>query len=327
MPASQPHTPRVLVTGCAGFIGSHLAERLVADGVEVLGVDCFTEFYARDVKERNLARLREEPLFTFRELNLGYRRVVGLLEGIDAVYHLAGQPGVRPSFGGGFKNYVRNNIHATQRMLEEASRRPVKAFVYASSSSVYGEATVHPTPEYTPLAPVSPYAMSKAATEDIANVYLRTRGVPAIGLRYFTVYGPRQRPDMAFARFLAAGLEGRALPVLGDGRQLREFTYVDDVVHATVAAAERGRPGQAYNVGGGSSVALNDVIELMEQLIGNPLERVHDRAPRGDVRATHGDGTLAARDLGFVPRTSLNEGLAAQLAAVRQESIDGRRAA
>jgi nucleoside-diphosphate-sugar epimerase len=308
---------RALVTGCAGFIGSHLAERLVGDGVEVLGVDCFTDFYARSIKEHNLERLRDEPLFTLRELDLGYRRVAGLLEGIDVVYHLAGQPGVRQSFGGGFKTYVRNNIQATQRLLEEASRRPVERFVYASSSSVYGDAPTYPTAETASPAPVSPYAMSKLATEEIANVYMRTRGVPVVGLRYFTVYGPRQRPDMAFHRFLTAALADRPLPVLGDGRQLREFTFVADVVRATIAAGERGCTGKAYNVGGGTSIALLDVIAAMQRLVGRPLHRVHGRAPRGDVRETRADGSLAARELGFIPDTPLEHGLSAQLEALR----------
>jgi nucleoside-diphosphate-sugar epimerase len=310
-------TRRALVTGCAGFIGSHLAEQLIAEGHDVVGVDSFTDFYPRAIKERNLVRLREEPRFTLRELDLGYRRVAGLLEGVDAVYHLAGQPGVRQSFGGRFKVYLRNNVQTTQRLLEEASHRRVGAFVYASSSSVYGDAPSYPTAEDSPRAPVSPYAMSKAATEEIANVYLRTRGVPVVGLRYFTVYGPRQRPDMAFSRFIDAALAGRPLPVLGDGSQLREFTYVADAVRATIAAAESGRHGIAYNVGGGTSVALGDVIALLERLIGRPLERVHDRAPRGDVRETRADGTLSERDLGFRPSTPLEEGLLAQLDAVR----------
>ncbi len=310
-------TQRALVTGCAGFIGSHLAERLVDDGVQVVGVDSFTDFYPRAVKERNLARLRDEPLFELRELDLGFRRVAGLLEGVDVVYHLAGQPGVRQSFGGRFKLYLRNNVHATQRLLEAAAHDPVDAFVYASSSSVYGDAPSYPTPEDSPLAPVSPYAMSKTATEEIANVYLRTREIPVVGLRYFTVYGPRQRPDMAFARFIDAALDGRPLPVLGDGRQLREFTYVADAVDATVAAARHGRHGLAYNVGGGSSIVLRDVIALLERLVGRPLARVHDRAPRGDVRETRADGALSRRDLGFRPRTPLEEGLLAQLDAVR----------
>jgi UDP-glucuronate 4-epimerase len=310
---------RMLVTGCAGFIGSHVAERLVAGGHEVVGVDCFTAFYPRAIKERNLMALRDHSRFELRELDLGFRRVVGLLEGIDVVFHLAGQPGVRPSFGGGFKTYLRNNVHATQRLLEEASRRPVRTFVYASSSSVYGNALSYPSAEDSPLAPISPYAMSKSATEEIANVYMRTRGVPVVGLRYFTVYGPRQRPDMAFSRFFDAALHERPLPVLGDGRQLREFTYVDDVVTATLAAGEKGRPGQAYNVGGGTSVALDDVISLMEQLTGRSLERTYDRAPRGDVRETRADGTLATRDLDFLPATTLETGLAAQFEFARRQ--------
>jgi len=312
---SRTEPGRVLVTGCAGFIGSHLAEQLLAAGHRVLGVDCFTVFYPRAIKERNLARLVGNPRFEFRALDLGVRRVIGLLEDIDVVYHLAGQPGVRPSFGGGFKTYVRNNIQVTQRLLEQAARNPVAAFVYASSSSVYGDAERYPSAEDDALAPISPYAMSKLATEEIAKVYHRTRNVPVIGLRYFTVYGPRQRPDMAFARFFEAALAGRPLPVLGDGHQLREFTYVDDVVRGTIAAGERGVPGRAYNLGGGSAVTLAEVITRMEGLIGRPLERTYARAPRGDVRETRADGTLALHDLGFRPQVDLDAGLRAQLHA------------
>ncbi|UTI62270.1 NAD-dependent epimerase/dehydratase family protein [Paraconexibacter antarcticus] len=314
--ALEPQTPyTALVTGCAGFIGSHLAAQLLADGHQVIGVDCFTPFYPRAVKERNLGQLTGLPGFSFRELDLGVRRVIGLLEGIDIVYHLAGQPGVRPSFGGGFKTYVRNNIQVTQRLLEQASRNPVQAFVYASSSSVYGNAERYPSGEDDPLAPISPYAMSKHATEEIAKVYHRTRNVPVIGLRYFTVYGPRQRPDMAFTRFFDAALAERPLPVLGDGLQLREFTYVDDVVRGTLAAAEHGVPGHAYNIGGGSAVSLEEVIGRMEHVVGRPLERTYSRAPRGDVRETRADGTLALRDLGYRALISLDDGLRAQYAA------------
>jgi len=308
----RPTPARVLVTGCAGFIGSHLTEQLLEAGHSVLGVDCFTPFYPRGIKERNLARIDGHAAFEFRELDLGVRRVIGLLEGIDVVYHLAGQPGVRPSFGGGFKTYVRNNIQVTQRLLEQASRNPVQAFVYASSSSVYGNAERYPSAEDDPLAPISPYAMSKHATEEIAKVYHRTRHVPVIGLRYFTVYGPRQRPDMAFSRFFEAARDGRPLPVLGDGLQLREFTYVADVVRGTIAAAERGIAGRAYNLGGGSAVTLDEVMLRMEAIVGRPLEREYSRAPRGDVRETRADGTLALRDLGYRARVSLDEGLQTQ---------------
>lgn len=314
MSASANTTPRkALITGAAGFIGSHLAERLVDLGTTVVGVDAFTDFYGRELKERNLVRLREEPRFELRELDLSSDPLDGLLDGVDVVYHLAGQAGVRGSFGETFSVYLRNNVQATQRLLEAAAGSSLDRFVYASSSSIYGDALAYPTAETAAPRPVSPYGMTKVATEELAGVYHRTRGVPVVGLRYFTVYGPRQRPDMAFTRFLTRALRGEELTVFGDGRQVRDFTFVDDIVTGTLAAAEHGRHGAAYNIGGGSPVRLSDVLVLLRELLERPLHVRHASGPLGEARRTGADCTLSEAELGFKPSTPLPTGIAAQL--------------
>jgi nucleoside-diphosphate-sugar epimerase len=304
---------RVLVTGCAGFLGSHLSERLVASGEEVLGVDCFTDYYPREQKDANLERLRDQRRFRLRELDLGRGPLDGLVEGIDTVFHLAAQPGVRGSFGMSFGRYVHDNILATQRLLEASAEVGVRTFVYASSSSVYGDSLTYPTAEETERAPISPYGLTKLATEELAAVYGRLEGMRTVGLRYFTAYGPRQRPDMAFAKFLRAALARVPVRVLGDGLQIRDFTFVDDVVEGTIAAARRGAQGAVYNVGGGTQVRLLDALRKMEELLGMPIAVDHLPNARGDVRRTCSDPRRAARDLGFTPGVSLEEGLARQV--------------
>lgn len=304
---------RALVTGCAGFLGSHLSERLVASGCDVVGVDCFTNYYARSRKERNLACLRETTRFTLIEADLASAPLDGLLEGIDTVFHLAAQAGVRGSFGESFRDYVTANVLASQRLLEQAARSPVNAFVYASSSSVYGNARAYPTAESTERRPVSPYGMTKVATEELAGVYHRCFGVPVVGLRYFTAYGPRQRPDMAFWRVIRCALEGEPFALNGDGHQVRDFTFVDDVVQGTLAAAQLGRPGAVYNIGGGTPVELIEAIELIAELVGTRVEVARRAAPLGDPHRTGCDPSLATRELGFLPRTPLRTGLAAEL--------------
>jgi nucleoside-diphosphate-sugar epimerase len=308
----DPGRDPVLVTGCAGFLGSHLCERLISEGHEVVGVDCFTDFYPRELKDRNLERLRNESGFKLREIDLSNADLTGLLEGISGVYHLAAQPGVRGSFGSGFPHYVEHNVLATQALLEEATLNPVSWFVYASSSSVYGDTPTYPTTEEAQLCPVSPYGMTKVATEEIAGVYHRTSGVPVVGLRYFTAYGPRQRPDMAFSRFIARALNGEPLPINGDGRQIRDFTYVDDVIGGTIAATH-GEPGSVYNIGGGNATSVIDIVGVLEELLERPLEVVFRSDQRGDARQTCADGNRAADGLGFVPGTGLAEGIARQL--------------
>jgi UDP-glucuronate 4-epimerase len=309
-------SPRALVTGAAGFIGSHLSERLIADGWEVVGVDCFTPFYDRDVKEANLRRLLADDAFALHALDLSADPLDEVVEGVDAVFHLAAQAGVRGSFGLEFGEYVRHNVQGTQRLLEAVAGRPLQRFVYASSSSVYGDPQTTPTAEHEPRLPRSPYGMTKVATEELAALYHRNEGVPVVGLRYFTVYGPRQRPDMAMSRFVRLALAGEPLHVLGDGRQMRDFTYVGDVVRATIAAAQHGRVGAAYNIGGGTPVQLADVIDLLGRLLGRDVAVQHASVARGDVRTTYADARLARAELGWAPRVALEEGLAAQVDSI-----------
>jgi UDP-glucose 4-epimerase len=313
------HSP-VLLTGCAGFLGSQLAERLLAEGASVIGVDCFTDFYSRELKQRNVADLLDHPGFELHERDISRDPIEDLVERAGVVYHLAAQAGVRGSFGDGFEVYLRSNVRGTQRLLEAAVRHPVDSIVYASSSSVYGNAESHPTAETATRAPVSPYGMTKCATEDLAGVYRRNHGLRVVGLRYFTVYGPRQRPDMAFARFISAGLAGEPITVLGDGLQIRDFTYVDDVVDATVRAAERGESGAVYNIGGGTPVALIDAIHLIEERIGHPIAIEYQHQARGDARRTGADTTRAREELGFSPATSLERGLERQVEWVAQSA-------
>src|SRR5688500_14949038 len=295
---------RVLVTGAAGFLGSHLCERLLEDGHSVLGVDCFTGYYARTVKERNLARAHEWDTFELVEADLAENGVAALLDGIDTVFHLAAEPGVR---GGRLATFLRRNVIATKRLLEAAQAAGLRRLIYASSSSVYGNAR-HQA-EDTPVAPLSPYAVTKVAVERLA----RSSDVPAIGLRFFTVYGPRQRPDMAFHRFIDRCLAGEPVELIGDGRQVRDFTYVDDAVEATLAAAARGRVGAIYNVGGGHPVEVRDAVALITELVGGPIVVEHSEPVPGEARRTACDGTLALRELGFAPRTPLGVGIARQL--------------
>src|SRR5438270_3793346 len=304
---------RALVTGCAGFLGSHLSERLVTEGYEVVGVDCFTPYYARAIKEANIEALLDEPCFTLHEVDLAADALDALLEGVAEVYHLAGQPGVRASFGSAFADYLRLNAHATERLLEACASRPLETFVYASSSAVYGDATSYPTREDVELRPLSPYAVTKIATEKLAGMYFRQCGVPVIGLRYFTAYGPRQRPDMAFARFVSRALAGESLTLFGDGLQKRAFTYVMDAIAGTQAAARRGKRGEVYNIGNSVPVSLTEVVHVLEDLLGRPVPVEHVSAAPGEARRTQGDGSRAEVELDFVPQTPLAEGLAAQL--------------
>jgi UDP-glucuronate 4-epimerase len=307
---------RALVTGCAGFIGSHLTEQLLSDGHEVIGVDCLTPYYDPDVKIANLANALDHDAFALLRVDLSRDPLDGLLDGAGVIFHLAGQPGVRPSFGAGFADYVRHNVEASQRLFEAASVSRPRAIVYASSSSVYGDPAAGPMPETQARRPRSPYGMTKVATEELAHVYERAFMLPAVGLRYFTAYGPRQRPDMAFHRWITAGLDGRPITIMGDGTQIRDFTYVDDVVASTLAAAERGRPGAVYNVGGGVTTSLLGALTLLDDVLATRLTLRFIPSSPGDVLATCADSRLAEADLGLSPSTPLAEGLRRQVDAM-----------
>ena len=296
---------RYVVTGAAGFIGSHLAEALLAAGHEVVAVDSFTDYYERSRKERNAAAL------DVLEADVTDAPLEPILAGADGVFHLAGQPGVRASWGESFELYLRRNVLATQRLFEAAAVAGMRV-VFASSSSVYGDAERYPTAEDVAPQPISPYGITKLSCEQLAHAIGRGRGLDAVLLRYFTVYGPRQRPDMAFTAMLEALARGESFRLFGDGSAARSFTYVGDAVAATVAAMERGRAGEIYNVGGGDEATMSEAIALAERISGRSLEVERVAAAPGDVRRTKADVTKAAAELDWSPQTALEEGLRAQ---------------
>jgi UDP-glucuronate 4-epimerase len=302
-----------LVTGAAGFVGSHLSERLLERGDAVRGVDAFTDYYDRAVKEANVARLRDSADFELHEADLAEAGLEPFLEGVDGVFHLAAQPGVRGSWGATFAIYAKDNLVATQRIFEAAARVGTRV-VFASSSSVYGDAETYPTTEDLAPRPVSPYGVTKLTCEHLARVYGSSFGLDVIALRYFTVYGPRQRPDMAFTRIAKALAAGGRFTVLGTGQQSRDFTYVDDAVSATLLSMEVGRAGAVYNVGGGTEATLSEIIELGERLSGRSLEIVKEPPAAGDVRRTSADTGRIRRDTGWKPNIPLEAGFFEQLA-------------
>ena len=314
---------RILVTGAAGFIGSHLVDRLLAEGREIVGVDSFTGYYSRERKERNLASARGAYGFSLVEGDLLSLDLEELLSNVDAVVHLAGEPGVRRSWGVHFQKYMERNVMTTQRLLEAVYRAEEDIrFVYASSSSVYGGDGDHPVDENYPRRPASPYGTSKLAAEELVGLYRRERNVPTTALRYFTVYGPRQRPEMALSRFLFAVNRGRPVEIYGDGEQKRDMTYVADAVNATVAALDA-RPG-VYNVGGGVRATVNEMLGAVGQVTGMDLDVRYGPVAPGDVRSTWADISQAAKHLNYIPEVGLEEGIAAQAEwALRETPVVG----
>jgi nucleoside-diphosphate-sugar epimerase len=302
---------RCLVTGVAGFIGSHLAERLLADGHEVCGIDAFIDYYPREIKERNLEGPRSWKNFTFIEGNLLDLPLVPLLEGVDWVFHQAAQAGVRASWGAEFKLYTDCNVLATQRLLESVMYiGGVKRFVYASTSSVYGDTKVLPIEEDAPLRPFSPYGVTKLAGENLCMLYNRNFAVPTVALRYFTVYGPRQRPDMAFHRFYKSILADEPIRIFDDGYQTRDFTYVSDIVEANIrAASAEAAVGQVMNIAGGSRVTVRSVLGMLQEISGSTFEVAFEEKQHGDVRDTFASTQRAQSLLGYVPQVSLQTGL------------------
>ncbi len=303
---------KALVTGAAGFIGSHVCEHLLERGHEVTGLDAFTDYYARAVKEANLTSLRTRSRFRFVETTIRDADWPALLDSVTHVFHLAAQAGVRASWGRDFTIYTELNVDATQFLLEACAARPIDRFVYASSSSVYGDGVELPMREDARPQPLSPYGVTKLAAEHLCLLYHRTSGVPAVALRYFTVYGPRQRPDMAFHRFLKAAAAGDPIRLYGDGEQTRDFTFVEDAVAATVAAGLHGAPGAVYNIGGGSRVSMNAVIDVIARATGLTLDVRREAPQKGDMRDTFADTARARVELGFAPAVALEDGILAE---------------
>jgi nucleoside-diphosphate-sugar epimerase len=315
-------TESVLITGAAGFIGSHLTERCLELGWRVTGVDALTDYYEPELKRQNLHSVADHEDFAFVEGDLLDLDLLGLLAGVTVVFHLAAQPGVRDSWDE-FDRYTRDNIEATQRLLDAARANHPRRVVLASSSSIYGDAATFPTTEAVRPRPVSPYGVTKLAAEHLADVYWRNFSVPTVILRFFTVYGPRQRPDMAFRRLIDCALADEPFRMFGDGEQTRDFTFVRDAVAAVVAAAWEGTPGRAYNIGGGSPRTMNEVLGELGALLGRTVAREYVERQVGDARDTAADISRARREIGFAPRSGLREGLTAQLEWQRALAMPG----
>lgn len=308
-----------LVTGVGGFIGGAIARRLIDEGENVIGIDSLTDYYDPEIKKRNVANLQASN-FKFLEMDLNTAPLEEVLQDTDVVFHQAGQPGVRKSWGKDFNTYVASNINATQRLLEASLATDLKRFVYASSSSIYGNAQTYPTYETVVPKPVSPYGVSKLAAEHLCALYAANFGLKTTSLRYFTVYGPRQRPDMAFTRFLRAAVTGQAIEVYGSGEQIRDFTYVDDIVEANfLAAATNETPGAVFNVAGGTSISVNEVLALIETISGEKLNIRRIAKVAGDVNRTGGSTEYARSGLGWNPTVGIEEGLQLQLQWAQEE--------
>ncbi len=318
MRKSSLSSSKILVTGVGGFIGSHLAERLVRDRREVVGIECFTDYYPRGMKEKNLEWLKQQPNFTFHEDNLltaDFDKVLKIT-GSDSpvtdqqlvIFHLAAQAGVRASWGENFEIYTENNVRATQRLLEWAKDNSIKKFVYASSSSIYGDTDDLPMTEDSMPKPVSPYGVTKLAGEHLCHLYFTNYQLPVVSLRYFTVYGPRQRPDMAFHKFIKAMSEDREIEIYGDGTQTRDFTYIDDIVAGTISAVDS-TDGEVFNIGGGSRTSLKDVLGILENILQKKAKLRYVSVQKGDVRHTAADVAKARILLKYNPQGKLEDGL------------------
>jgi UDP-glucuronate 4-epimerase len=310
---------RALVTGCAGFIGSHLTETLLDAGHSVVGIDCFNDNYGREQKLANLRQVREWRDFEFVPIDLSRGDLLAFVRCADVVFHLAAEPGVRSSWGARYERYVQNNIVATQHLLEACRAAGDVRVVFASSSSVYGDAeraegSSRESPADSPTRPISPYGQTKLSAEHLCGLYRRELGLDVVCLRYFTVFGPRQRPDMAFHIFLRAALSGAPITVFGDGGQTRDFTYVGDVVAATIAAGATPRLGEpVLDIGGGSPTSLLHALEAIGELVDRPLRIEYAGREHGEVRDTRAQTAPAREALGFSPQTSLEQGLEAEL--------------
>jgi len=310
---------KALVTGVAGFIGSHLAERLVREGFEVVGVDSFEDYYPRWIKKKNIESLLKCKNFTFFEKNILSEDFFNLpqLKSVDYIFHQAAQAGVRKSWGKDFEVYTKNNILATQKLLEFAKEKGVRKFIYASSSSVYGEVKSLPFKENSPAKPFSPYGVSKLAGENLCYLYFKNFGVPTVSLRYFTVYGPRQRPDMAFHKFIKGIIFDEEIEIYGDGSQTRDFTYVDDVVEANILSLDS-PPGEVFNIGGGERINLIDALRLIEKLLGKKAKVKKKDSQKGDLQDTLADIKKAKKILNYRPKVKIEGGLEKEILWIKE---------
>ncbi len=307
-----------IVTGCAGFIGSHLSERLLDIGHEVIGIDCFTDYYSRKQKEENISEFINHEGFTFIEDDILNINLEKLIDDVDYIFHQAAQPGVRFSWGENFEIYTRNNILATQKILEACREHKIKKLIYASSSSVYGNIKSLPMKETDTPKPISPYGVSKLAAEHLCYLYYKNYNVPSISLRYFTVYGPRQRPDMAFYRFISAILTGDEIEIYGDGNQTRDFTFISDIIDANILAmSSEINNAEVFNIGGGSRKTLNDIVKIIEDIIGKKVRVRYVEKQKGDVRHTYADISRANEELGYKPKTGIKNGLEREIEWLR----------
>ncbi|NIP37521.1 MAG: NAD-dependent epimerase/dehydratase family protein [Candidatus Dadabacteria bacterium] len=300
---------KVIVTGAAGFIGSTLSEKLISEGSSVIGIDSVNDNYDVKIKKNNLQGLLANKNFEFINSNILEIDFSNDYSDIEAIFHQAATAGVRTSWGKNFRDYTENNIMATQYLLESFKNNNLKKFIYASSSSVYGNSDKMPLKISTLTRPVSPYGVTKLAAENLVNTYHANYGLPAVSLRYFTVYGPRQRPDMAFHIFMKSAIRDIQIKIYGDGEQIRDFTYVDDVVSANMLALENGISGSIYNVGGGSHISVNEVLKLIEEIAGRNLNIDYQQTQKGDVRRTEADISLSRKELGYESGYDIKSGL------------------
>lgn len=298
-----------IVTGAAGFIGSHLSRSLLQEGLTVIGIDSFSDYYPRWMKEKNIQPLLKEKKFKLISEDINSLDIHSLLGQGDIIYHLAAQAGVRASWGESFSVYTRDNIEATQRLLEAAKETSIKKFIFASSSSVYGHSPELPMTETSPLFPYSPYGVTKLAAENLCFLYHKNYGVPTVSLRFFTVYGPGQRPDMAFHKFFKCVIDDKPIPVFGDGQQTRDFTYITDIIKANIACIDRGRAGERYNIGGGNRKKLADLFPILEDICKKKIQLHWENKKKGDVPHTLASIQKAEQDLGYVPGSDIREGL------------------
>ena len=302
-----------LITGVAGFIGSSLAEKLLKDNFKVVGIDSFTNYYSPRIKEKNIENCLKHPNFSLIRQDLDTLDLSTAVEKVEYFFHLSAQPGVRASWGKEFSTYVKNNISVTQKILESLKNNSdLKKFVFASSSSVYGAQSNIMNEESSLTRPVSPYGVTKLAAENLANLYFKNYGVPTISLRYFTVYGPKQRPDMALTRFFYSIIKEKKLTIFGNGEQTRDFTYIDDIVNATINTATSDHVGEILNIGGGSVFSLMHIIEFMKEITEKELEIDFKKEQKGDVKHTSADISKSERLINYKSNTDIKYGLAQQ---------------